>query len=186
MSLEDKVARTVGYLKWAMTGCLFCVVAGCGSNFGFPGVYRINVEQGNVVNEEMVEKLRPGLNKRQVRYIMGTPLIEDSFHDDRWDYRYLLRNGNETLAETRLTLWFDGDELARAEGPDAPDWAVSDASDTEDAGGTETMAVDVSETTEADSTDETVETVETVETETDATGTAAGEADLTDTAETAL
>ena len=174
------MARTVGYLKWAMTGCLFCVVAGCGSNFGFPGVYRINVEQGNVVNEEMVEKLRPGLNKRQVRYIMGTPLIEDSFHDDRWDYRYLLRNGNETLAETRLTLWFDGDELARAEGPDAPDWAVSDASDTEDAGGTETMEVDVPETTEADS------TVETVETETDATGTAAGEADLTDTAETAL
>ena len=180
MSLEDKVARTVGYLKWAMTGCLFCVVAGCGSNFGFPGVYRINVEQGNVVNEEMVEKLRPGLNKRQVRYIMGTPLIEDSFHDDRWDYRYLLRNGNETLAETRLTLWFDGDELARAEGPDAPDWAASDASDTEDAGGTETMEVDVSETTEADSTDETDET------ETDATGTAAGEADLTETAETAL
>ena len=163
-------------------------MAGCGSNFGFPGVYRINVEQGNVVNEEMVEKLRPGLNKRQVRYIMGTPLIEDSFHDDRWDYRYLLRNGNETLAETRLTLWFDGDELARAEGPDAPDWAVSDASDTEDAGSTETMEVDVTETAEADSTDETVETVETVETETesDATGTAAGEADLTDTAETAL
>ena len=159
----------MGYLKWMMTGCLLCAVAGCGSNFGFPGVYRINVEQGNVVNEEMVEKLRPGLNKRQVRYIMGTPLIEDSFHADRWDYRYLLRNGTETLMETRLTLWFDGDELARAEGPDAPDWAVSDASDTEDAG--------VTETTDADSTDET---------ESDATDTAAGEADLTDTAETAL
>jgi len=179
------VARTFGYLKWAVAGCLFCALASCGSNFGFPGVYRINVEQGNVVNEEMVEKLRPGLNKRQVRYIMGTPLIEDSFHADRWDYRYLLRNGTETLMETRLTLWFDGDELARAEGPDAPDWAVSDASDTEDAGVTEPMDADVTETTEADSTDETVETVET-ETESDATDTAAGEADLTDTAETAL
>jgi outer membrane protein assembly factor BamE len=108
---------------------------------------------------------------------MGTPLIEDSFHADRWDYRYLLRNGTETLMETRLTLWFDGDELARAEGPDAPDWAVSDASDTEDAGVTETMDADVTETTDADSTDET---------ESDATDTAAGEADLTDTAETAL
>ena len=160
-----------------MTGCLFCVVAGCGSNFGFPGVYRINVEQGNVVNEEMVEKLRPGLNKRQVRYIMGTPLIEDSFHADRWDYRYLLRNGTETLMETRLTLWFDGDELARAEGPDAPDWAVSDASDTEDADVTEAMDADVTETTEADSTETT---------EIDATDTAAGEADLTSTTETAL
>ena len=143
-----------------------CALAGCGSNFGFPGVYRINVEQGNVVNEEMVEKLRPGLNKRQVRYIMGTPLIEDSFHADRWDYRYLLRNGNETLAETRLTLWFDGDELARAEGPDAPDWAVSDASDSEV---TEAMDAGSIDMTEVDSTD-----------------TATGETDLTDTAETAL
>lgn len=80
------------------------------------------MEQGNVVTEEMVEQLRPGLNRRQVRYIMGTPLIEDSFHSDRWDYRYLLRNGNETLSETRLTLWFENDELVRAEGPDAPTW----------------------------------------------------------------
>ena len=104
-------------------GCLLAGLVGCGSNFGFPGVYRINVEQGNVVTEEMVEQLRPGLNRRQVRYIMGTPLIEDSFHEDRWDYRYLLRNGNELLSETQLTLWFEGEELVRAEGPDAPNWA---------------------------------------------------------------
>ena len=103
-------------------GCLLAGLVGCGSNFGFPGVYRINVEQGNVVTEEMVEQLRPGLNRRQVRYIMGTPLIEDSFHEDRWDYRYLLRNGNELLSETQLTLWFEGEELVRAEGPDAPSW----------------------------------------------------------------
>ena len=103
-------------------GCLLAGLVACGSNFGFPGVYRINVEQGNVVTEEMVEQLRPGLNRRQVRYIMGTPLIEDSFHEDRWDYRYLLRNGNELLSETQLTLWFEGEELVRAEGPDAPNW----------------------------------------------------------------
>jgi len=106
------------------------LLAGCGSNFGFPGVYRINVEQGNVVTEEMVEQLRPGLNRRQVRYIMGTPLIEDAFHNDRWDYRYLLRNGSETLSTTQLTLWFEGDELVRAEGPDAPGWG-DDQSDSE-------------------------------------------------------
>ena len=116
----------------------------------FQGVYRINVEQGNVVNAEMIEKLRPGLNKRQVRYIMGTPLIEDSFHEDRWDYRYLLRNGTETIAETRLTLWFDGDELARVEGPDAPEWAVSDATEADITDATDT---DVTETAEADLTD---------------------------------
>ena len=114
--------------------CLLLILAGCGSNFGFPGVYKINVEQGNVVTQEMVEQLRPGLNRRQVRYIMGTPLIEDSFHSDRWDYRYLLRNGNQTVSETRLTLWFDNDELIRAGGPDAPDW---DRSQSESDGDTE-------------------------------------------------
>ena len=103
-------------------GCLLASLVGCGSNFGFPGVYRINVEQGNVVTEEMVEQLRPGLNRRQVRYIMGTPLIEDSFHEERWDYRYLLRNGNELLSETQLTLWFEEDELVGVEGPHAPNW----------------------------------------------------------------
>jgi len=144
------VARTFGYLKLTVAGCLFCALASCGSNFGFPGVYRINVEQGNVVNAEMIEKLRPGLNKRQVRYIMGTPLIEDSFHEDRWDYRYLLRNGTETIAETRLTLWFDGEELARVEGPDAPEWAVSDATEDDITNATDT---DVTETAEADLTD---------------------------------
>ena len=112
-------------------GCLLASLVGCGSNFGFPGVYRINVEQGNVVTEEMVEQLRPGLNRRQVRYIMGTPLIEDSFHSDRWDYRYLLRNGNDTIIETQLTLWFEGDELVRAAGADAPDWTQSQSAEVE-------------------------------------------------------
>ena len=116
------MSQVIKLIRPLAVGCLLAGLVGCGSNFGFPGVYRINVEQGNVVTEEMVEQLRPGLNRRQVRYIMGTPLIEDAFHSDRWDYRYLLRNGTTTLVTTQLTLWFDGDELVRAEGPDAPDW----------------------------------------------------------------
>ena len=119
--------RVTPLIRPIAVGCLLASLVSCGSNFGFPGVYRINVEQGNVVTEEMVEQLRPGLNPRQVRYIMGTPLIEDSFHSDRWDYRYLLRNGNDTITETQLTLWFEEDELVRAEGPDAPDWDQSES-----------------------------------------------------------
>ena len=132
-SLEDNVLRATSLLTTALAICALLALASCGNNFGFPGVYRIDVEQGNVVTEEMVEQLRPGLNRRQVRYIMGTPLIEDAFHEDRWDYRYLLRNGNETRATTQLTLWFDGDELIGAEGPDAPNWAApqSDEADSE-------------------------------------------------------
>ena len=118
------MSQVIPPIRPLAVGCLLAALIGCGSNFGFPGVYRINVEQGNVVTEEMVEQLRPGLNRRQVRYIMGTPLIEDSFHEDRWDYRYLLRNGNELLSETQLTLWFEGDELVRVEGADAPNWDV--------------------------------------------------------------
>ena len=120
--MEDNVPRATSRLTSTLAICALLGLAACGNNFGFPGVYRINVEQGNVVTDEMVEQLRPGLNRRQVRYIMGTPLVEDAFHNDRWDYRYLLRNGNETLATSMLTLWFDGDELVRAEGPDAPAW----------------------------------------------------------------
>ena len=116
------MSQVIKLIRPLAVGCLLAGLVSCGSNFGFPGVYRINVEQGNVVTEEMVEQLRPGLNRRQVRYIMGTPLIEDSFHEDRWDYRYLLRNGNELLSETQLTLWFEEDELVRVEGPDAPNW----------------------------------------------------------------
>ena len=116
------MSQVILLIRSLALGCLLADLVGCGSNFGFPGVYRINVEQGNVVTEEMVEQLRPGLNRRQVRYILGTPLIEDSFHEDRWDYRYLLRNGNELLSETQLTLWFEEDELVRVEGPDAPNW----------------------------------------------------------------
>lgn len=132
-SLEDNVPRASSLSTMALAMCALLALASCGNNFGFPGVYRINVEQGNVVTEEMVEQLRPGLNRRQVRYIMGTPLIEDAFHSDRWDYRYLLRNGNETLSTTQLTLWFDDDELVRAEGPDAPNWndPQSDEADSE-------------------------------------------------------
>ncbi len=60
---------------------------------GFPGVYKINVEQGNIVTQEMVDQLKPGMNRRQVRFILGTPLIEDTFNQNRWDYLYVKRNG---------------------------------------------------------------------------------------------
>ena len=114
------MSQVIHLIRPVALGCFLASLVGCASNFGFPGVYRINVEQGNVVTDEMVEQLRLGLNRRQVRYILGTPLIEDSFHEDRWDYRYMLRNGNELLSETQLTLWFEEDELVRVEGLDAP------------------------------------------------------------------
>ena len=82
---------------------------------GFPGVYRINVEQGNIITEEMVGQLKPGMTRRQVRFVLGTPLVEDTFNRDRWDYVYVLRNGTEVYSEANLTVYFDGDTLVRYE-----------------------------------------------------------------------
>lgn len=88
----------------ALTGC---------SSLRFPGVYRINVEQGNIITEEMIGQLKPGMSRRQVRYILGTPLVEDSFNRDRWDYVYVLRNGNTIITEDTLSVYFEGDTLER-------------------------------------------------------------------------
>ena len=87
---------------------------------GFPGVYRIDVEQGNIVTQEMADQLQPGMSRRQVRFILGTPLVEDTFNRDRWDYVYTRRNGLDVLAEERLTVFFEGDSLTAVEGDYTP------------------------------------------------------------------
>ncbi len=83
---------------------------------GFPGVYKIDVEQGNIVTQDMVDQLKPGMSRRQVRFILGTPLVEDPFNQDRWDYPYVKRNGLKVLSESRLLVYFDGDSLVSYEG----------------------------------------------------------------------
>lgn len=94
-------------------------LVGCGS-LGFPGVYKLNIEQGNIITQEAVDQLKPGMNRRQVRFILGTPMIEDSFRKDRWDYYYYLRNGNTDKYRKRLTVFFEGDELSHFSGNFVP------------------------------------------------------------------
>ncbi len=94
---------------------------------GFPGVYKIDVEQGNIVTSEMVAQLKPGMTRRQVRFILGTPLIEDPFNQDRWDYPYVKRNGLKVLNESHLTVYFDGDSLVKYDGDVESDHEASEA-----------------------------------------------------------
>lgn len=78
--------------------------------------YKMDIQQGNVVTQDMVARLKPGMTKREVRYTLGTPLVQDPFHQSRWDYVYLLRRGQDKEPERRtLTLYFEGDRLARIE-----------------------------------------------------------------------
>lgn len=101
---------------------LACSLGACGF-LGFPGVYRIDVEQGNLLDQETVDQLKPGMSRRQVRFILGTPLVEDTFNSDRWDYPYVIRNGDDIIREAQMTVYFDGDTLVDVEGDYQPAWA---------------------------------------------------------------
>lgn len=76
-------------------------------------VYKMDIRQGNFVKAEMVQKLKIGMTKQQVRYVMGTPLVSDVFHANRWDYVYRLERGRKLIEQQNLTLYFEGDRLAR-------------------------------------------------------------------------
>lgn len=78
--------------------------------------YRIDIQQGNFVTQDMVAKLRPGMTRSQVRFALGTPLIVDPFRNDRWDYFYMMHKAGELTEQRVVTAIFRGDELLRIEG----------------------------------------------------------------------
>ena len=78
--------------------------------------YRIDVRQGNFVTQEMVAQLKPGLSRDQVRFILGSPLVADMFHVDRWDYVYRFRSGQGEVQQRRLAVFFQDNKLTRVAG----------------------------------------------------------------------
>lgn len=78
--------------------------------------YKIDVRQGNFVSQEMVAQLKPGLSKDQVRFILGTPLVTDLFHADRWDYVYRFQPGHGQAEQRRLVVYFGDGKLVRVGG----------------------------------------------------------------------
>ena len=100
--------------------------SGC-SSLRFPGVYRIPILQGNIIDQKKVDQLALGMDKRQVQYVMGTPLIRDAFHADRWDYIYQVRRGGDKLRDRRFSVYFEGDKLVRYEGDYQPEAATLEA-----------------------------------------------------------
>ncbi|SQG00349.1 outer membrane lipoprotein [Paucimonas lemoignei] len=99
-------------------------LAGC----SFPGVYKIDIQQGNVVTQDMIDQLRPGMTRRQVRFIMGNPLLTDTFHADRWDYLYSLQPGGGERQQERMTLIFNSnDQLVSLNGDFMPGVSRDDA-----------------------------------------------------------
>lgn len=83
--------------------------------------YRINIVQGNFVSREAAAQLREGMSREQVRYLLGTPLLTDVFHADRWDYVFSFKRGKtQVVQQRRFTVFFDGDSVARFNGDELP------------------------------------------------------------------
>lgn len=92
----------------------------CGTALPTVKPYKLDVQQGNVVTSKMLLQLRPGMTKSQVRFIMGTPLIQDSFHGNRWDYVYQMREKGKVTEQRRVILDFEGEALKTVRGDVIP------------------------------------------------------------------
>ena len=92
-------------------------------------VYRINIQQGNFLDQTAVDQVKPGMTRSQIRYLLGTPMVADSFNKERWDYIYYLKKGRTRHVDSRrVTVYFDGDKVARLDKPTDAEAAAQDAS----------------------------------------------------------
>jgi outer membrane protein assembly factor BamE (lipoprotein component of BamABCDE complex) len=98
------------------------------SDIGLPRVHKIDVPQGNVVEQDQINQLRPGMNKQQVRFVMGTPMLDDSFHANRWDYIFRFKPGYGDVVFKQATLFFnETDKLVNIQGTFRPGDEAKDA-----------------------------------------------------------
>jgi outer membrane protein assembly factor BamE len=78
-----------------------------------PEPHKIDIQQGNQVKKEDLDRLKLGMNHEQVKFVLGTPLLMDGFNGNRWDYMYYLKPGKDKLKKSRIVLYFKGDELSK-------------------------------------------------------------------------
>jgi outer membrane protein assembly factor BamE len=98
---------------------LALIVAGC-NWIPSLGVYKLDINQGNYVTQDQVDKLKVGQTRQQARLALGTPLVADPFHSSRWDYVYEFNRQGRTLEHRRFTVYFVDDKVARWEGDEMP------------------------------------------------------------------
>jgi outer membrane protein assembly factor BamE len=98
---------------------LILLISAC-SSFNFPGVHRITIQQGNVITQTMVDKLKPGMTKSQVRFVLGNAIVDDSLDRERWDYIYTIQLGGMPPVSKYMSLVFVDDRLSHFEGDYLP------------------------------------------------------------------
>ncbi|HKE40607.1 MAG TPA: outer membrane protein assembly factor BamE [Casimicrobiaceae bacterium] len=95
-------------------------LATCGCSWQTLGVYKLDINQGNYVTQDQVDRLKVGLSRQQVKTVLGTPLLADPFHANRWDYVYIFERQAKVLEQRRLAVYFVDDRVARWEGDEMP------------------------------------------------------------------
>ncbi len=124
------------------------LISGCGSSVPTIKPFKMDIQQGNVVTSKMLLQLKPGMTKSQVRFIMGTPLVVDSFHKDRWDYFYQMRQAGKIVEQRRVILDFEKELLTKVRGDVVPaGTAGADTSESAAARGPITLEPKPKETT---------------------------------------
>ena len=84
------------------------------------GVYKIDINQGNYLSQDMVDKLKPGMTEAQVKQLLGTPLVESPFRKDRWDYVYEYTRSGQVVEHRKFTVYFADGKVTRWEGDELP------------------------------------------------------------------
>jgi outer membrane protein assembly factor BamE len=111
-----------------------------------PRVYKLTVQQGNVITQQMVDRLEPGMSRSQVEYVMGRPVLQDPFNDDQWVYIYSIEIPDYLTSVVKLVLDFDGDTLTNISGDIVPSKAAADSTANE--GGSESTEQNAEESAE--------------------------------------
>ncbi|HEX4856570.1 MAG TPA: outer membrane protein assembly factor BamE [Limnobacter sp.] len=112
-------------LNWFSCAAVSLALTGCSylpQNYvpSFVKPYRFDIQQGNFITQQDVSKLQVGMSKEQVRFILGTPLLNDAFHGNRWDYVYRLSKADGQVTQARYTVIFENERLARHGGENLP------------------------------------------------------------------
>jgi outer membrane protein assembly factor BamE len=90
----------------------FLFISAC----SIPKVYKLTVQQGNIVTQDMIDELKAGMTKRQVAYVMGTPLIRSPYQQNRWDYLYTLERRDKVVKDYQVTVFFNDELYTHFEG----------------------------------------------------------------------
>lgn len=96
------------FLRRVLVPVIACALTAC--------IYRIDIQQGNVIEQEALEQVEIGMSRSAVQFLLGTPMVADAFHEDRWDYTYYFRQGRSRNVERRwLVIYFENDRVVRIE-----------------------------------------------------------------------